>query len=268
MYKGGDNEPNNANYTAALSFFVFPLLLLFLWWLAIRRFRRGWAADSSADKDQFRSDWLSKVNFWQWLCLFLITNTFMPVARVILKQFQCTCDGAGILNSIENDPDMCYSTIDSSKHCFPTHVALTQIVALVCGCLYIIGIPIFYYLLITKTVTLVLSTSRQYKLLTLEITRLAALPKHLKSEQIKKDLAEYRRIQFKLYYNVVSLAQGVLLRASAVCFECVLAHGPCFCSLLLLLRPTGEQSTQLRSRLLLVRCVSRAFQVHEALSDV
>ena len=204
MFKGGDNQPNNANYTAAMSFFVFPLLLLFLWWLAIRRFRRGWAADSSADKDQFRSDWLSKINFWQWLCLFLITNTFMPVARVILKQFQCTCDGAGILNTIENDPSMCYSTIDSSQHCFPTHVSSTQIAALVCGCLYICGIPVFYYLLITKTVTLVLSTSRQYKLLTLEIRRMDALPKHLKTPQIKKDLAEYRKIQFKLYYNVVN----------------------------------------------------------------
>jgi len=202
VYKG--ESINSANATAALSFVLFPLVGLLIWFLAIRKFRRGWAADDSLDKDKFRGDWLTKINFYQWLCLFSITNTFMPVARVILRQFQCICDGQGAINKGEGaDPNQCYAAIDDSQMCFPDEASVTQIVALVCGTFYLVGIPIFYYNIITRTVSLVLTTSRQYKLLSMEIARLSALPKAQRAA-VAKDLHEYRRIQFKLYYNIVN----------------------------------------------------------------
>jgi hypothetical protein len=201
VYKG--KTPNAANLTAAMSFCFFPTIILLCWYLAIRRFRRGYFADESQDKDKFRSDWLSKINGAQWLCLFLITNTFMPVSRVILRQFQCTCDGEGELNTLTGDSSLCYATINSAMRCFPEDYSSTQVAAFICGFLYLVGIPVFYYFLITKTVNLVLSTSRQYKLLTMEINRMRALPKKEK-EKVREDLKEYRRIQYKLYYHIVN----------------------------------------------------------------
>lgn len=64
VYAGA--SPNGSNYTSALCFLFIPTLFALVWYLAIRRFRRGWAEDTSVDKDVFRSEWLSKVNFWQW----------------------------------------------------------------------------------------------------------------------------------------------------------------------------------------------------------
>lgn len=135
------------------------------------------------------------------VCLFLITNTFMPVARIILRQFECRCDGLGELNSgLWGDavsPDTCYSAIDTARRCFPTHTSLTQIVAFIVGTLYLVGIPIFYYKLIHETVSLVLSTSRQYKLLSIEIDRLESLSKQERA-LFAGEIKEYKRIQFKL----------------------------------------------------------------------
>lgn len=135
------------------------------------------------------------------MCLFLITNTFMPVARIILRQFECRCDGLGELNSgLWGDavsPNTCYSAIDTARRCFPTHTSLTQIVAFIVGTLYLVGIPIFYYKLIHETVSLVLSTSRQYKLLSIEIDRLESLSKQERA-LFAGEIKEYKRIQFKL----------------------------------------------------------------------
>jgi Na+/melibiose symporter-like transporter len=80
VYKVHGPPPNSANYTATASFLFFPTIILLCWYLAIRKFQRGYEADKSQDKDKFRSDWLSYINIAQWLCLFLITNTFMPVS--------------------------------------------------------------------------------------------------------------------------------------------------------------------------------------------
>jgi len=124
----------------------------------------------------------------------------MPVSRTILLQFQCSCDGQGEINQRLNDPSLCYSTEYPNQRCFPEDAVATQIVALVIGSLYLVGIPVFYYQLISKTVLIVLSTSRQYKLLGMEIHRLEALdlPKGPKRDRVRQDLAEYKRIQFKL----------------------------------------------------------------------
>lgn len=118
--------------------------------------------------------------------------------RIILRQFQCTCDGAGDINISTGDTSICYATINSASRCFPADYNSTQIAAFICGFLYLVGIPIFYYQLITRTVNLVLSTSRQYKLLTLEINRLESLEKEKRTE-VAEDLKEYKKIQFKLY---------------------------------------------------------------------
>jgi len=148
--------------------------------------------------------------------VFLITNTFMPVSRTILRQFQCTCDGLGEINARFADPDLCYSEVDNSRRCFPDDASVTQIVALVCGTLYLFGIPIFYYKLIHETVSLVLSTSRQYKLLSIEIDRLESLSKQERA-LFAGEIKEYKRIQFKLVRDLASRRDCAELELEDAC---------------------------------------------------
>lgn len=85
VYAGA--QPDGSNYTSALCFIILPALFFLVWWLAIRRFRRGWEEDTSVDKDAFRSEWLSKVNFWQWRQLI---NTWITAQKALL---QAPCAG-------------------------------------------------------------------------------------------------------------------------------------------------------------------------------
>lgn len=139
--------------------FLSPSLFFLLWLRFISFFRSRWLSDSSREHVNSRTILLDIINYIQIACLFLITSTFVPVARVILTQFQCNCSV-----DTETKEEKCSSNTDSSVDCFPSLITLMQGAAIGFAILYLIGIPILYYKLVSRTVALVISTSRAYKL--------------------------------------------------------------------------------------------------------
>ena len=132
-------------------------LLFLLWYAIVRTFRSLYMADGSEDKLEFRSKWLSMLNWAQILAMFGLTILFMPISRTLLSQFQCQCDTDAAGES------SCHDANYSDAGCFPGSVSAIQVLAVLFGLVFIVGLPLFYLRLINRTVKLVTSTSRLYQ---------------------------------------------------------------------------------------------------------
>jgi hypothetical protein len=78
----------NGFIVAGWAFFT---AVLAVWWLVIHVFRRHRIEDTSPSHEHFFEWWLRRIFLLRRLSLFALTIGFMPVARVILSQFECYC---------------------------------------------------------------------------------------------------------------------------------------------------------------------------------
>ncbi|KAL0212604.1 hypothetical protein RCL1_006230 [Eukaryota sp. TZLM3-RCL] len=87
--------------------------------------------------------WFRYIKAKKRICLFSLTITFMPVCRIILVNFVCNDDG--------------YLDIAPDHKCGETFqdFSLFQIISFALGLLFIIGIPLFFFLLIRRGVKLI-----------------------------------------------------------------------------------------------------------------
>jgi Leucine-rich repeat (LRR) protein len=147
--------------------FIALTSLLSLWWLVVNVFRSHRLNDHSANHTQFFEWWLHRIFMLRRLSLFMLTILFMPVARVILSQFQCFCnDAAGASSGVSDGgsnvgasasagdaaPLRCHIKYFPEQRCLPDEYSVLQFVALFFGATYIVGIPVFFFVLIRNGV--------------------------------------------------------------------------------------------------------------------
>lgn len=106
-----------------------------LWLILVRVFRNHRLQDHSPNHTQFFEWWLARIFWLRKASLFVLTIIFMPVARVILSQFQCYC---------EEDPwvlstPQCHIKYFPEQECLPKEYSILQAFALFFGVAYIIG---------------------------------------------------------------------------------------------------------------------------------
>ena len=209
-------------------------LLFLIWYGIVRKFRRLYTADLSEDKIDFRTKWLSMLNWAQILVMFGLTILFMPIARILLSQFVCACS-----TDATTGDSVCVDQNYPSQACFPSHVSGVQAFAFVFGLVYIVGLPLFYIRLINRTVKLVLSTSRSYQLNATRIERMkeewtaycqqwkadekgwSAVQRkkmtkewHAHSRQYHVNLRALARAQHGIYYSVVNQPENTVPASS------------------------------------------------------
>ena len=230
--EAGDVPPAESLTVVLLLCASFTVLLI-IWYGIVNKFRKLYREDTSEDKFEFRSRWLSMLNWGQILVMFGLTILFMPIARALLSQFVCTC-------TTDSDGDTeCYDQNYTSNVCFPKLISVVQVIAFLFGLVYIVGLPLFYIRLINRTVKLVLSTSRSYQLNEGRMQQMredwaaycegwttdskgwsAATRKkmlkewHQHSQQYHHDLRLLSNAQQRLYYSVVNQPENTVPASS------------------------------------------------------
>ena len=228
------NAPPAESLTVIILLWASFTFFFGVWLLIVHMFRKLYMGDSSDDKFVFRAKWLSMLNWGQIAVMFVLTILFMPIARVLLSQFLCSCS-----TDATTGVQTCVDANYASNDCFPHQITVVQGLAFVFGLVYIIGLPLFYIRLINRTVKLVLSTSRVYQLNEEKMTAMAAEWKQYNinfraeqqtwsSAQLKKKrkeraaatrayhttLAALRQQQQFIYYSVVNQPENVVPASS------------------------------------------------------
>lgn len=124
---------------------VSALILTFIfvsWYTFARSFRKNFIGQ---DEEQFTKWWFRRLYLVRRLCLFMITILFMPVCRLIVLQFQCTTDEFGNR----------YLYAYKDRWCPDVKLYPIQVVSLIFGILYILGLPLFFRRLIRTAVKMV-----------------------------------------------------------------------------------------------------------------
>ena len=226
--------PPAESLTVAILLWSSFTFLFGVWLLIVHMFRKLYTNDASEDKFVFRAKWLSMLNWGQIAVMFILTILFMPIARVLLSQFLCSCS-TDATTGVETCSDQNYP----DNGCFPSQITAVQALAFMFGMVYIIGLPLFYIRLINRTTKLVLSTSRLYQLNEEKMTAMtqewqqylvnfrteqktwsaAQLSKKRKEKQsasraYNTTLAALRQQQQFIYYSVVNQPENVVPASS------------------------------------------------------
>lgn len=151
--------------------FSFIISLFFLWVFVIVYFRHRWYKDESINKTDFGAVWFNVFNLLQTICLFGISYFYMPLCNNIFSHFECV-----------NGTDQLYPL----NNCFPSTITAEQIAALIFGCIYIIGIPIFNCHLIHDYVKQIIASSREYKMINERLDNLTDRNEIERLNKIKK----------------------------------------------------------------------------------
>jgi Leucine-rich repeat (LRR) protein len=192
----------------ALCIVLFLSFLYFLWYFIVRVFRSHYFYDQSAAKQHFFVWWLDKIQWWRQVALFLTTIVFLPVARVILAQYECYCysdyPDNPLKDSSGNIIKYCSIKIYPGQECFPTTVTAIQIFAFVFGILYVVGIPLFFYRLIRSGVEAMVDRHGYIEEKTLVETAISQLKEETQQESNKsaenKLLIKRLKKQLKQFY--------------------------------------------------------------------
>ena len=188
-----NHQPPTSSAWSAMLVGVGILLVGWLTWRwVIAVFRRHRLQDRSANHSKFFEWWLNVIFQCRRFTLFLLTILFMPVARVILLQFQCVClsdlVNANSLasvshpvllsssSSLSRSPPSsfhhfmltsnstntnttstssslsCYLKPFPDQACLPDAWSILQVVAGFFALVYIIGVPLFFMYLIRNGV--------------------------------------------------------------------------------------------------------------------
>ncbi|CEO96342.1 hypothetical protein PBRA_005013, partial [Plasmodiophora brassicae] len=131
--------PPSGEFIGLWEYICAPFVFVFVvWYLIAWRFRANCVG---VPQEDFLRWWYTRTYFLRRVSLFALTVFFMPVARIIMEQFQCGPGGRLVIY-----PD---------RPCANVQLFPIQYCAFVFAVIYIIGVPLFFGRLISKATKMI-----------------------------------------------------------------------------------------------------------------
>jgi hypothetical protein len=190
-------------FVSAVLFLLFTFIIFALWFALTIYLKYVWNHDLTDNKLTFHTRWFASCHLLQSICLYALSQIYMPLCSNIFDQYQCN-DGT--------------SQLYPGTDCFPGTITKIQESAFLFGFLYIIGIPILYCIMIKVNVDNITNSSIEYKLINEELDEIDNLHEDIDqklNQNVKKILNKNLINERKRLHGVKERIYDSLINSAA-----------------------------------------------------